>query len=210
MDRVEELEAAILARAHRLASEYREGAEQSRDNILRNAGQQLHLREEREVLLAKAQAERTYRRMVQASELQLRREMDQLRWNLVEGVSERLAEAMHALMQQDRMQYRALLQALLCKGAVAIERDQLVAEVNQSDLEWLLPEWDDFHTSVALEKSIELGSRPIDTIGGILIRSQDNRIRVDHTFEGRLERLRSRLQQIIIERLLPDAGERSV
>ena len=58
MDRVEELEAAILARAHRLASEYREGAEQSRDNILRNASQQLHLREEREVLLAKAQAER--------------------------------------------------------------------------------------------------------------------------------------------------------
>ena len=53
MDQVEELEQAILAQANRLASEYRERAERSRDNILREAGERLHLREEREVLLAK-------------------------------------------------------------------------------------------------------------------------------------------------------------
>ncbi|MCB1831331.1 MAG: ATPase, partial [Gammaproteobacteria bacterium] len=86
MDQVEELEQAILAQANRLASEYRERAERSRDNILREAGERLHLREEREVLLAKAKAERAYRRRVQANELQLRKEMDHLRWNLVEEV----------------------------------------------------------------------------------------------------------------------------
>ncbi len=52
MNQVEELEAAILARADRLATEYRERAQRSRDRILREAADQLHLREEREVLLA--------------------------------------------------------------------------------------------------------------------------------------------------------------
>ena len=44
------------------------------------------------------------------------------------------------------------------------------------------------------------------SLGGILVRSDDNRIRVDNTFEGRMERLGRGLHQIIIERLLPEGG----
>lgn len=206
MDQVEELERAILAQANRLASEYRERAEHSRDNILRDASEHLHLREEREVLLAKAKAERAYRRMVQANELQLRKEMDHLRWNLVEEVRERLAERMKELVQERQEQYKALLQALLGKGVEAIERDSLVAEVNRRDQEWLQPVWEEFSAAVAAGKTIELAPLPIETLGGIRIRSVDNRIRVDNTFEGRLERLGRRLHQVIIERLLPEGG----
>ena len=43
MDQVKELETAILERAHRLASEYRQRAERSRDNILRDAHERLRL-----------------------------------------------------------------------------------------------------------------------------------------------------------------------
>jgi len=75
MDQITELEAAILQRANRLAAEFRQRAERSRDNILREASDRLRLREEREVLLAKALAERAYRRQVQASELKLRAQM---------------------------------------------------------------------------------------------------------------------------------------
>ncbi|MCP5448656.1 MAG: hypothetical protein H6964_16900 [Chromatiaceae bacterium] len=206
MDQVEELEQAILAQANRLASEYRERAERSRDNILREAGERLHLREEREVLLAKAKAERAYRRRVQANELQLRKEMDHLRWNLVEEVRGRLAERMQAMVQERQEAYRTLLQRLLAKGVAAIERDALVAEVSKRDLTWLQPIWQEFSAAVAAGKQVELAALPIETLGGIRIRSEDNRIRVDNTFEGRLERLGRRLHQIIIERLLPEGG----
>ena len=206
MDQVEELERAILAQANRLASEYRERAEHSRDDILRDASEHLHLREEREVLLAKAKAERAFRRMVQANELQLRKEMDHLRWNLVEEVRERLAGRMKTLVQERPEQYQALLQTLLGKGVEAIERDALVAEVNRRDLAWLQPVWEEFSAAVAAGKTIELAALPIETLGGIRIRSVDNRIRLDNTFEGRLERLGRRLHQIIIERLLPEGG----
>jgi V/A-type H+-transporting ATPase subunit E len=206
MDQVKELETAILKRAHRLASEYRERAEHSRDNILRDAHERLRLREDREVLLAKAEAERAYRRKVQGNEIKLHREMDHLRWNLVEGVRARLGDLMQSLCD-DEGHYLPLLSALLGRAAEEIERQELTAEVNARDLERLRPIWDRFAGEAGPDKQITLSGKPMDTLGGILVRSNDNRIRVDNTFEGRMERLRGRLHQVIIERLLPSGIE---
>jgi V/A-type H+-transporting ATPase subunit E len=209
MDQVKALEAAILERAHRLASEYRQRAERSRDNILRDAHQRLRLREEREVLISKAQADRTYRRIVQANELKLQKEMDHLRWNLVEGVRERLGDLMQSL-SNDEARYLPLMSALLGRGAGEIERQELTAEVNARDQERLRPVWEQFSRKAAPDKQIVLSSSPINTLGGVLVRSNDNRIRVDNTFEGRMERLRGSLQQTIIERLLPGGIENGI
>ena len=57
------------------------------------------------------------------------------------------------------------------------------------------------------DKQIGLAGEPIETQGGVLVISADRRIRVDNTFEGRLSRLRLRLQQVILERLLPGGFE---
>ena len=209
MDQVKALEAAILERAHRLASEYRQRAERSRDNILRDAHQRLRLREEREVLISKAQADRTYRRMVQANELKLQKEMDHLRWNLVEGVRERLGDLMQSLAN-DEARYLPLMSDLLGRGADEIERKELTAEVNARDQERFRPVWEQFSRKAAPDKQILLSSSPINTLGGILVRSNDNRIRVNNTFEGRMERLRGSLQQVIIERLLPGGIENGI
>ena len=208
MNQVEELESAILARANRLAAEYNTRAERSRDNILSSASERLHLREEREVLLAKAKAERAYRRRVQANELKLHKEMDHLRWNLVQGIQEQLGARMQKLAS-DRDRYQPLLQALLVKSVEAIERDELVAEVNARDLEWLPAAWEQL-TAAVKGKRVVLSKTPRQTLGGVLVRSNDNRIRVDNTFEGRLERLARELHQTIIERLLPEGRDRAL
>jgi len=205
MSQVDQLESAILARAHSLAQEYRKRAERSRDNILREAAERLHLREEREVLLAKALSERAYRRKVQASELKLHKQMDLLRWNLVQGVMERLGERMEQLVQ-DEQTYLPLLRAYIAEGAEAIERQELVAEVSAMDLKRLQPRWDEL-VRAATSKTVRLDPDPIESLGGVLIRSTDNRIRFDNTFEGRLERLHDRLHQQIVERLLPSSSD---
>lgn len=209
MEQVNELETAILQRADRLAAEYRSRAERSRDNILREAQERLRLREEREVLLAKARAERAYRRKVQASELKLHKEMDRLLWNLVEGVRDGLAERMQQLVQDDN-QYLPLLRALIGKAADAIERDELVAEFNARDLERLAPDWDRFIQGCSHGKKITLATKPIDTLGGVLLRSTDNRIHLNNTFEGRMQRLQGQLQQVITERLLPGGRDNGI
>ncbi|MEA1052924.1 ATPase, partial [Lamprobacter modestohalophilus] len=87
----DQLENAILARAERLAKEYRERAQRSRDSILREAAEKLRLREQREEAIAKTLGDRAYRQQVQAEELKLQSHLDLVRWNLVREVEGRLA-----------------------------------------------------------------------------------------------------------------------
>jgi V/A-type H+-transporting ATPase subunit E len=202
MNQVQELEQAILARAERLAAEYRERARRKRDVILRDAAERLRLREQREEDLAKSLGERSFRRQVQASELKMQSHLDRVRWNLVTDVERRLRERMRRFMANEAA-YLASLEAYLKDAARQIESDDLVAELGSSDHRLLADRWEAIATEVAPRKSLHLAPEPIETLGGALVRSADNRIRVDHTFEGRLERLRNRIRQVIMERLLP-------
>ena len=209
MDQVNELETAILARADRLAEEFRERAQRSRDNILRETNQRLHLREEREVLVAQVRAERAYRRQVQASEIKLRKEMDFLRWSLVEGVREQLIDMIGKLVA-DGARYTPILQAFVETGVRIVESDHLIVEMNAQDIERLRPSWAAYIAEIGTEKAVELSTTPLETLGGAMIRTTDNRIRFNNTFEGRMEQLSTGLHQIIIERLFPGGTDHSV
>ena len=206
MNQVQELEQAILSRAERLAAEYRERARRSRDNILREAAERLRLREQREESIAKALGERTYRQQVQANELKMQSQLDQVRWNLVEDVERRLAERMQVFMLQNEADYLEMLRVQLAESARQIERDELVVEANAQDQQRLKSQWERF-VEAAAGKQIRLAADPIETPGGLLVRSEDNRIRIDNTFEGRMRRLHERLHQQIVERLLPASSE---
>ncbi|OQX48319.1 MAG: hypothetical protein B0D87_06275 [Candidatus Sedimenticola endophacoides] len=208
-EQVSELETAILERAQRLANEYRERAKRSRDNILREAHEKLRIKEEREVLLAKARAERAYRRKVQANELKFQKEMDHLRWNLLEEVLLQLADRMQAL-SDDQERYLAVLSTLLAEAASALPEQPLVAELNTRDLQRLKPLWEQFCANATDGREIRLSHTPIETLGGVLLRSEDNRLRMNNTFEGRQERLSPQLNQIILQRLLPDRRAQNV
>ena len=207
MDQITELEAAILQRADRLAAEFRQRAERSRDNILRDASDRLRLREEREVLLAKALAERAYRRQVQASELRLRAQMDQLRWNLAKGVQDQLLE--HAsVLANDTKQYLPTLGRLLAAAANEFPADtELVAELNERDRQRLVSRWTDFVAEAIPGRSIALAPDTLQCTAGVVLRTPDNRIRVDNTFEGRMRRLEIQLYQNIVERLFPGQAD---
>jgi V/A-type H+-transporting ATPase subunit E len=201
VNQVQELERAILARAERLASEFRERAQRSRDGILREAAERLRLREQREEAIAKSLGERTFRQQVQASELKMQSQVDRVRWNLVKDVESRLAEGVEAL-KGDEAAYLALLQGLLAAAATQIPGD-LVVTANGQDRRRLEAVWDSVCAAAAPGRSLTLSQESITGLGGVLVSNADNTIRVDNTFEGRLERLRPRIQQVILERLLP-------
>jgi V/A-type H+-transporting ATPase subunit E len=197
-----ELEEAILARAERLANEYRERANRARDQILRDAADKLRLREQREEAIAKALGERTYRQQVQAEELKLQSHLDRVRWNLVRDVEHRLAERM-STYAQDRGAYLKMLTGLVATAAAAIERDTLLVAANAHDTKLLQAHWSEVTAALPDGKQAALADDPIDALAGVLVTSDDGRIRVDNTFEGRMARLRLRIQQRILERLLP-------
>ena len=202
MNQVEELERALIARAERLASAYREMTQRSRDTILREAAERLRLREQREESIARSLGERAFRQQVQASELRMQSQLDRMRWNLVTDVEGRLRERLQAYMT-DEAAYTLTLEHYLIQAAAEIEAEELVVEVNAQDRQRLAPQWEALARRIAPDKHLRLAEHPIPCLGGARVASADNRIRVDNTFEGRLERLRARIQQVILERLLP-------
>ena len=206
MDKVKELESAILGRAKRLAEQYRQQAQLSRDEILRESAEKLRLREEREVLFGKALAERAYRRSVQSNELKLQAHMDRLRWNLVKSVEERLEERLDELAQQGD-QYLEVLRGFLQAGIEQLQLEELVVEVNKADRERLRERWEELTAGLDPAVRLALGDGDLDCRGGLLLRSPDNRLRLDNTFEGRMHRLQHQLHQAIQERLLPPTIE---
>ncbi len=203
MDKVTELEQAILKRAQQLAHEYQRRAERSRLNILREASERLQLREQREVLVAKASADRTYRRMVQANTLKLHAQLDHSRWNLIRSVMARMPEQIEELVS-DRARYLPVLIALIAVGAREMGQVDIIAALNQYDHERFAADWESIAAQTSAGARMSLADKTIECSGGVLLHTADNRIRLDNTFEGRQRRLQHKLYRIIQERLLPE------
>jgi V/A-type H+-transporting ATPase subunit E len=57
-------------------------------------------------------------------------------------------------------------------------------------------------------KPVTLAPDPIACIGGVRVRNAADTVRVDNTFEGRLDRLHEPLYQLVTERLFAAAAHR--
>lgn len=200
------LEAALAERAQKLAGEHLAGAYQARERIFAETKQRLHIEEEREVLAAKARAECAYQQRWQAAELNLRAGLDRLRWELVHAV---LAKLPARLQEQaaDESCYLPLLLSYLREGAQAIERDELVVQLNRRDWQRFHKGWESLARQAVPNKRLALSPETLDSVGGVLVASADGNIRFDNTFEGRMERLDETLQGAVAERLEPYAVE---
>jgi V/A-type H+-transporting ATPase subunit E len=200
---LEALEGAIMARAKELAQEFSDKATRQRDTILRDAAERLHLAEEREVLVAKAEAERHFRRVTQASELKMQSRLDQLRWELVQTVQRRLGERMQQL-RDDRAAYRAWLVEMVREAAGLLPAGELNAEATADDHGWLADEWPKLCAEAAPDRAITLLEKATWGSGGLKLRTADNRAQVDNRFEGRLARYEAAIQRVILQHLFPN------
>ena len=197
---VQQLEAALLNRAERLADEYIAHGRDGREAILKDERERLRNLEQRVTQEASSYADRLYRRRVQAAQLRLQGMADQLRWELIKSVADRLSEPL-AAVADDNSSYEALIQTLLERSAASIGGDHLVVQMNARDLERFRSRWNTLCKLAAPGRHIELEPGPIETSGGLRISSRDNSVCIDATFEGRMDRFRDDLMQTIAERL---------
>ena len=195
-----ELEDALIDRAKRLAAEYIEHGRDGREAILRDERDRLRVREERIAQEARAQADRLYRRRVQAAELRQHGIIDQQRWELIRSVMKDLPDQLAALAD-DEEAYRTFLQAMLAHAAESIGDEKLVATFNTRDRARLENEWQAFSKKAVPGNQVELAAETVDCSGGVRVSNSDNEVSVDATFEGRMERFEDELMQVISERL---------
>lgn len=199
-----ELEAALLARARTLASEFQAAARLLSSQITATANERLRRLEENEVSAARAEADRLYRQRVQGAAIQLRGDLDRKRWRLVQAIMEQLPNALDRVVANETT-YLGLLSRYLADAAATIECDHLVAAFNARDRARVAGHWDQFCHQAGVTKQVTLDDTVITCTGGIRVSSSDDRIRVDHTFEGRMERFSGLLYQTIIEKLFGSA-----
>jgi V/A-type H+-transporting ATPase subunit E len=209
VERVEALEQAILERARQLAEEHIQQGERSRERIAEDSREKIRLLEEKEILSGQSQAEREYHRLVQARELSMQAELDHLRWHLVQSITESLSERLVALMAKEQT-YLPLLERLLGDAARAIERDKLVARLNRKDHERFADRWQVLVKDVAPGKEVKLDDEPIEATGGVLVSDIEDRILVDNSFEGVIQRMESELHRVIVEHLFPSASRMGI
>jgi V/A-type H+-transporting ATPase subunit E len=199
---LEQLESAIRQRAQSLADTHLQTAQQQREKILMDSAKRLQHAEEREIEIAKAAAEQEYRRRVQASEIKMQAELDQLRWTLIQSVIANLQEHLKQLCTQETT-YINLLKQYFQSAAQLFEDEELVVEVNAHDhsLLTLHPQWEKLVNECVPNKHCTLSASTQNFSGGVLVRNQDDRIRIDNTFEGLLARFENELYQVITAQL---------
>jgi V/A-type H+-transporting ATPase subunit E len=104
---------------------------------------------------------------------------------------------------KDETAYGAWLESLVLGAAAVIEHPEVQVRANAADGKRLAARWESILAAAPPNCALSLDEDAIETLGGVLVQSGDGRIRVDHTFDGRMDRLRPRIQQVILERLLP-------
>ena len=205
---VTQLEAALLRQAETLAREQRQNADVVRARILAESSEKLKLSEDREVLAAKAEAERMVRRQTQAAETRLASELDRLRWALTEATRSGVKLAFQEMVN-DEAAYLNVLEQWLAAAAQALPAGDLVAEVRREDGKMLAAVWDELSTRAAPDRKVALKSFTHPSEGGIRVLMADGRAQLDQTFEARQARLADELARVAMERLFasaPDLG----
>lgn len=199
---LQELEQALMERASRLADEYMARARATRESMISDENERLRIREERAVLAAELEAERLYRSKVQATEMELQGELDRRRWELVQQLKQNTGEELERISASD--DYAGILKGYLASAVKALEGEgDLVCHLCDRDIGRFRSEWSDWVGEVAPGRSIELSPASDSCSGGLLVRNVDDTVRVNHTFEGRMDRLDGKLNLVLTAELFP-------
>lgn len=201
----EKLEGLLYAQAMARAEEHLHKAQETSEQVQQELQAKLRKLEEGEEQRYQLEAERLCRQIIQAAKLRLDSEHDRLRWALAQDV---LAEVHKRLEQltQDTPRYHAVLQGYLAEAAQAMPEGDLVAELNPRDLDALRPQWERIAAQAAPGRKVELAPLAEHASGGMQVRTTDNRLRVDNTFEGRIARLQDEVLGVIMDKLFNQDG----
>ena len=206
--KVEDLENALMQRANDLAKEYLQRAKRSHDHFIDDENERLKLREEKEVMAAKMSAENIYRNRVQSSELNVQKKLDQLRWQLIKDVITQVKLKIADIVKNDE-QYRQLIIAFIQYGVTAIGNKHLLVEFNQTDYQKMENQWESIIKEIKGGETIELSKECHSMSGGIIMYDEKRLIRIDNTFEGRIERFSESIHQRVAKQFFSELSHES-
>lgn len=161
--------------------------------------------EERETKEAQTRGKHVYDGVLAEGRMRAKREVLQKREERINEVFREVEEKLQAHASSKEYEEDIIrIAAMACKK---LGQDNLVIRANRRDLELL----EGFKDQIARElgegtktASVSLGE-PIQTIGGVKVGTEDGRVEIDETFEGRIRRefegIRVKVAKVLFEGL---------
>ncbi len=150
---------------------------------------------------ARTQAEIEKQRIIANARLEVRKKRLQVQEELIREVIEALRERLAELPEEE---YFPMLVDLTAKAVEELGSENIVVRSNEKTLGLISARLDEFMKALAeklgKEVKVSLGE-PVKTIGGVIVENPDGTVRVDNTFEARIERFESELRAEIAKAL---------
>ncbi|MDI3475655.1 MAG: V/A-type H+/Na+-transporting ATPase subunit [Thermococcaceae archaeon] len=194
---IQEIQREAEQKIQYLLSEAREEAEKIKEEARKRA----EARAEWILRKAQTQADVEKQRIIANARLEVRKKRLELQEELIREVLAALRDRLAELPEEE---YFETLVSLGAEAVRELNMDELVVRSNERTLGLLKSHSRKFRSRLA-EKSgrkvkIKWGD-PVNTIGGLVVESVDGSVRVDNTFEARMERFESELRASIAKAL---------
>ena len=203
-----ELEARLIERVVERREAILRKAEEEAERILREAEEEARrIREEaeREILnLLSSDLKALRDRIVGAGELEGRRLLMEAREKAVSTVFQEVERRMREIAEgrDESVDYDAVLSHLILEGVEAIGGGDIIIQANERDLERIRRMLKEVRREAERrveEVNLKLDGKPIEAMGGVILRSVDGSKIYYNTLEGRLARVRRRMEGRVAE-----------
>ncbi|WP_456367179.1 V-type ATP synthase subunit E [Thermococcus sp.] len=150
---------------------------------------------------AKTQAEMEKQRAIASAKLEVRKKRLAVQEEMIKAVISALKDRLASLPDEE---YFMTLVSLTSEALEELGVNKAVLRSNERTLKLIVERLPEFKKGVSetIGRDVDITvGEPINTIGGILVESVDGSVRVDNTFEARMERfeaeLRARIAKIL-------------
>ena len=176
-------------------------AQKEAERIKEEARKRAEARAEWILRKARTQAEIEKQRIIANARLEVRKKRLQVQEELIQEVISALKERLAELPEEE---YFPMLVDLTASAVRELGVRSVVVLSNERTLRMLSEKLDEFMKALAeklgIEVEVSLGE-PVNTIGGVIVETPDGSVRVDNTFESRIERFESELRAEIAKAL---------
>lgn len=195
---IKEIEKTSGAKASEVLSE----AKATADEIINRARQEAKEKAAQVVSKAEHEAKRNSQRILAEARIKARREKIAAQEELVNRSFEQADKALKMIAEKaslGNISYKEVLIRLIKESVIASGADTLEIIVREKDRQMITPELIDriakeVHAETAIKPKLNLSDTSVVSAGGAVVRSHDGKIRVDNTFEARLDRFKEAIR----------------
>ena len=192
IDKAVEERNTLIAKAEARATRILENARQEETRIKSDVDR--HLR-----TIVGSELRAVHDRIVGRANLDGRKMVMEVKMELLDTVFESAREKLEAMAKKGGADYQEVVKKLISEAVEAIGADELIVSSNKADngfLKKTLPE-----LSKELGVSLRLDDKPIDAMGGVIVKNPRGTKVYYNTLEGRLSKVRGSKASEVAEKL---------